>query len=170
MTYPRHQLSRAFRYLTNSAGHITVNTPANTWQELAAESGGPGTGVFDLTIEAEVGDVIEGGFQALISNSTPDLYMDIKTIVAGAPVGSFVAQGATSATAPPCGPWFAPASTYQRFVGSHFYTILSGDIATGRVTFRPYAMGLSATNRLVFANTDTGFMFYVKNLGPPDPE
>lgn len=169
MAYPRFQLSRNFKFVTRSAGDITVNTSAGTWEELAAETGGPGTGGFDLALACQVGDVIEGGFAALVQSVAVDLLLDIKTIVSSAPVNSFVTQGANDAVAPPYGPWYAPGATTVHFGAPMHYTVVSGDIASGLVTFRPYATTLAATSRTVYAGSNHLFQFFVKNLGPVDP-
>lgn len=169
MAYPRGQLSRNFKFVSRNAGDITVNTPINTWQELAAETGGPGTGNFDLIISAQIGDVIACGVNMLVQSTAVDLFLDFKTMVSGSPVNSVVAQGLTATTTPPYGPWYAAASTLSRLAGDILYTVTTSDVPSGLVTFRPYVATATATNRLVYAGANHLLQFSIKNLGPAKP-
>lgn len=167
MSYPRHQRSRTHKYSSLSAGNITVNTVANTWEQLATESGGPGAGLLDIVVsECQVGDVLRVEPTFLVGTEAVAASFDFKTIVSSSPVNSWVTQGASVSTAPANGPWHAAASVWSPIRGGLNYTVQSGDLSSGTVTIRPYVATASATNRTVYAGSTYLLQWSVENLGP----
>lgn len=135
--------------------------------ELAAATNGPGAGGFDLAVHAQVGDTLEWGFNALLLNENAKVYLDVYTIVSAARVNPFGAGLSASAgsTLGVIG-WSSQPSLYDKIVGSAHYVVVSGDIASGVVTCRPYYVQESAVNRTLGSSANILLEMWLKNIGP----
>ncbi len=144
---------------TRSSGNITMNSV--NWANLD-------TGM-DITLAAQVGDTLEASLFALIGNQAVDTYFDVATIVAAAPVNSFVKRGAVTTAPPPYGNWYALTGAWTNLGVPIHYTVVTGDLSSGLVTLRLRYATLTATNRTFHADgTNYTAEFCVKNLGPVD--
>lgn len=163
MAYPRFNRSRQFKQVSRNAGSMTVSTVANVWEELAAESGGPGTGGFDLTLkEVQPGDVLEAGFSTFLGNQAGAMMLDVRTMVSGTPVSSLSNISLNSLGSP----WYATASQLIHLGAPIFYTVGAPDLLNNTCTLRPYVLGQTTTARTVYADATYRFQFWVRNNGP----
>lgn len=170
MSYPRFQLARSHKFVRRMTGTAMTLSGASTstWYELATATNGPGTGGFDLTLGCQVGDVIEAQLNGLTGTEATNIYTDIATLVAAAPVNYFGSGG--TAAGGGVSAWRGEAGAIDSFNGAAWYTIQAGDISSGLVTFRPMArFNTAATAKTIYGNPDWPFFFSVKNLGPVDP-
>lgn len=162
MGSPRFNRSRQHKYVVTTAD-ITVNTPAQTWQEVAAETGGPGSGLLDMALdECQEGDVILASMVGFMTNASVDTYFDFKSMVSGSPVSSWVAAGTNVAVGNPSGPLYAIAGVYMQVAGGLRYTLQAGDIVDGLVTIRPFVATYTAVSRAIYNRAQ----FAVENIGP----
>lgn len=161
MSYPRHQLSRAFKIARRNSGNITLNS--TNWANVDIG--------MDHVLAAQVNDVIFGGLSGLTGNENVGAYFDIVTVVAAAPLNSFGKAGAVETA-----PGVQGILQWQSFQGQGYlgvggeypYTVVAGDIVNGVVTVRlRYATNI-ATNKTLFADTNHPLAFWAKNLGPVD--
>lgn len=167
MAYPDHLISRAHKRITRRTGDITVSTVANTWEELAAEPGGPGTGGLDLTLaQVEAGDDVEVWLVAMLSGAAVTSYLDVRTMVGGLPITSVASEAAAVATVPPHSSWYAEASRTITLGPPKILTLGAADIVDGAVTLRPYIANSATTARVVYAGTNYDFTFAARVLGP----
>lgn len=161
MTYPRFQLARAFKFFNRSSGSLTLNS--TTWANL------PTIGTtWDVTLPAQIGDVIEVGVSGVWNNENVIGILDVATIVSSSVVNYFSTAG--SATGSGVESWVGDALlAYVRIGGSFWYTLVSGDISSGTVTLRLRYRTGSASDKTLFATADNPLQFRAKNLGPADP-
>lgn len=158
MSYPRHQLARNFKFVTKG-----TNTACNSDSVTANVDT-----ALDLTIAAQVGDVVECTLNAFVDNTAPYLLIDAVSVVSGSPVNSWGRQAVVSGLAfVPA--WRANPSVYTYLSGSAWKTIAASDLASGLLTVRlRYHTILSGTKTLV-GGADGRMMFAAINLGPQDP-
>ena len=161
MAYPRFQRAQAFRTYRRTSGNITLNS--TTWANVD-------TGA-DLTIEAQVGDVIEVGINCIAGNEAVDAWMDVGFLVSAA-INSSVGSGEiTTTTGDGILGWLIGNGVQDKPGPPAHKTLVAGDIdANGRVTARLRYRTASATAKTIYAGTANPFLFYAKNLGPADPE
>jgi len=132
-----------------TASSITAN--ATTWQELAAETGGPGTGNLDLNFTGvQAGDIVEVSLSALYSNAATYIHIDFATIVSAAPVNYFGSGQITSSTGDGVMSYMGITSREHSVGGTVAYAVVSGDLTAGALKIRPYFRTSSATNRTIF--------------------
>lgn len=132
-----------------TASNITANS--TTWIELAAETGGPGTGNLDLNFTGvQAGDIVEVSMSYLASNAATYIYVDMATIVSAAPVNYFGSGQITSSTGDGVMCWTATTSREEAKGGTVAYAVVSGDLSAGALKIRPYFRTSSATNRTMF--------------------
>lgn len=136
--------------------------------ELAAATNGPGTGGFDISLPAAVGDVIEWSFNGLWGSEAVFTGIDIYTLVAGARVNPFGPGVSVSlASGQGVAGWRSPNSgVTPPLIGSAIYALQNGDIVDGVVTLRPYYAQVSATNKTLASDPNAGLQMWAKNLGP----
>ena len=124
---------------------MTTATVGTTWAALVTD------GSFDVTVDAVAGDVIEVGVSSIWSNVANFPYLDAATMVSGSPV-NWVSTGTSSHGSGPFG-WFSAnylsAPVAATACGSWFYTVQSGDVVSGQVTFRLYGKTLSGTRAMI---------------------
>lgn len=165
MAYPRFRLARAFRYKTLASATTTTFTTTTPVQIDAT---------LDLVLEAQVGDVIECGISAYWPPSTVAYYgtLDVQAVQSGI----YWSSETTTADAGGVPAWQSSSTPTGSSVsssarGSVMRQIVASDIdANGRVTMRPMGFLSAAGSRALTVSTATRFHFWVKNLGPPDPE
>ena len=164
-TYPNPTLATAritkSTSVKYSAGNMTTNSV--TYVELAAATGGPGTGGFDLTLAAVTGDVIMVGANFLCNSTTPNLNFDMATMVSGSPVNT-VGGSALNAANDGITAWNAPASVIAPVGPPITYTLLVGDISGGNVVLRLFYLSGSAANRAVLSASTAIFNLWAVNL------
>ena len=166
MAYPRFQRARSFRQIirtTNASAGDDYTVASATYVALDATN-------ISITLEAQVGDCLEVGASLRWEHSiNNEAFVDAYTIVAGAPVNLISGASTHGVQA-----WYGGASTTPQVNGcggSVMYTVVSGDLSSGQVTIRPYARLATATPvRVIYCRTIMPFHFWVKNLGPADPE
>lgn len=126
---PSARLSRAVQV----GGDIALaNNPA-TFVEVAAASGGPGTGGLDVTIAAVAGDVLDVTGTLLFNNTTAvNAIFDLATIVAAAAV-NWLGQSAGGANV---GLGFMNTSAAGGVALAVQYVVQAGDLTGGNVVLR----------------------------------
>ena len=145
---------------------ITLNSTSIA--EVAAATNGPGTGGFDISLAAQVGDLLEWGFNAQVGNENVGVGFDIYTMVSGSRTNSFgTGLSASLGSQTGVGAWVSLNSVYWPLTGSALYAVQSGDISSGSVTMRPYYVTSSGTNKTLYSTANYPLMMWAKNLGPP---
>lgn len=135
----------AFQSVQSTNITIAANS---SFVELAAESGGPGSGKFDLVVpNAKTGDRIYVSFNALLAPGSNPTQFDMATIVSGSVVHWLSNGTATGDTNGILGWWVDNPSGVAIPVGgaSIPLTLASGDISAGNVTLRLYVANASTT-------------------------
>lgn len=166
MSYPRFQRSRSLKLIKRATGtDLSLNATAIT--ELAAATNGPGTGGFDLALEAQTGDVLEWGFNAQWGNQNVVTALDVYTMVSGTRTNPFGAglSASVASTAGVMG-WQAAQAAFAPLVGSALYVVQAGDVSSGVVTCRPYFAQASATAKTLFSSANFPLQMWFRNLGP----
>jgi hypothetical protein len=150
----------AIGLVSSTAGNITCNS--TSWIELAAETGGPGTGTWDIVLSGvEAGDIIEVTLGAFLGAGNNYIYLDVATIVSGSPVNQVGFGGAS-------GEGFMSSSYSHEFTatGTACYALQAGDISGGTVRLRPYMRTMTAGNVTLYCRADGGFRFSAKAFRP----
>ena len=158
MAYPRYHAARAFKFIQRTSADFTANS--TSWVNLD-------TGL-DLTLAAQVGDVIECGVSFQAENEASTFRLDVGTLVAAAIVNYFGGAVDPGSNYGVSG-WTAAGGTAQSVCGSVMKALVSGDLSSGTVTLRLRYRTDSAANKTVHAVTARPFQFWAKNLGPVDP-
>ena len=163
MAYPRFIRSKQLKKIHDVAGDITVSANA-TWEELAGESGGPGSGGLDIELtENQAGDIVQVTMGVKANSAAVVLDFDVASIVSSSPV-NYVSTGTATAGGIP---GLNCATGVDAYVSaSMFFELQAGDLSGLSLTLRPYVRGSSATTRVVNANSTTGLHFAAVNLGP----
>ena len=161
MAYPRFQRARDVKVFSRTAGNLTLNS--TTWADL------PTIGTtWDVVLAAQVGDTIEAGASFFTGAEAIHVFFDAVTVVGGAVVASI--SGATTAnTSQGASCWRGTASTEGIHGGSVMRALLVSDLSAGTVTVRLRYRSNGAVNRTFYSNTDNPAQFWVRNLGPMDP-
>ena len=149
MAYPRFQRARDFKFVTKSDGDfsVTSTTPASI------------TGLGDIVLTAQVGDVIEVSANGFWSTQNVQGTLRVVSIVGGSPVSVW----------PGTAGWIGlPLGTYVSFGGSTMREVSGGDISSGTVTLRLQAW-VSSGSRTLRAVSGEELHFWARNLGPKDP-
>lgn len=137
--------------IRTAGDYTTLNS--TTWVRVDA-----GTAM-DVVIAASVGEVIELTVGGLWNNQATEGQLDFKTVA-----GSNSVSNATSSGKGIVGTW-VNASVVQAFSASILYTVVSGDISAGLVTFRLFYRTSSATNKTLFATADQPLVIAAINNG-----
>jgi len=156
MAYPRHQRSRDFKFLRRVGGNLTLTSA--TYADVDT--------TLDLTLAAQIGDVIEYAVLGLFGAENNSANLDGYSVVSGAVVNPWAASGTGTAYTG----WYKPvtASAWP-FGGSVMKALVAGDLSAGTVTLRLRGRRDGSTNVSVFGTTDIPLNVWAKNLGPQDP-
>jgi hypothetical protein len=130
-----------------TSGNLTLNN--TSWTNVD-------TGL-DLTVAAEAGDVVTLDLSAIVGGEGVNLYMTAATIVSAAVVNR-ITDGAFGI------PSWGAYTTYVPAAGAYQYTVQSGDIEDGNVTFRLQYQTGTAANKTLYANSNTALAWGVVNL------
>ena len=136
---------------TQVQGNLTVQSTA-AYAELAAATGGPGTGGFDLVVAAATNDILQINGTLIADITAPVLNFDMATIVSAAAV-NWVGQSAGSNAND--GLAMLGTSTWSVSF-STAYKVVSGDISGGNVTLRLFYLSSAASNRTLFCSVASG--------------
>ncbi len=167
MAHPDYRLARAHKRLRRGTGTaMVVPTTATGWTDLGTVTNGPGAAGFDMVLEAEVGDQLEYGINAIMSNSASDMYVDILFVTSGK---YWAAEHTTPINGFPG--WQVLAGVWTYFSGSVLGpAVEAGDLnASGQVTVRPMVKLSSATAKTWYSDAGNPSLWWVKNIGPVDP-
>lgn len=118
-------------------------------------------GSWDLIITASAGTVIELGASFVLNSPTTSTgysYGDFATIVSGSVV-NWVSTGTGSHTNGPYAFFQAIGNDYLPVSGSTFYTVQSGDISGGNVTFRFYQKRTAGTAPIDASSTSPAILW-----------
>lgn len=161
MAYPRFQTSRAHKLARRESTDITVTQTARTTATDTA---------LDLVLAAQVGDVIEIVPAFMVANNNTDtntFLCDVATIVSAAVVSWVSGSGSTTGI-PAMNGYGATPTPRVPITGAVPYTVVSGDLSGGLVTFRLYAFVTGGSYNL-YARVVAPFVWMARNIGPVDP-
>lgn len=154
-------------FITRATGsNLSLNATAIT--ELAAATNGPGTGGFDIVLDAATGDVVEFAICAMANNdSAQAIGLDVYTMVGGSRVNPFgVGLSASLASTFGVMGWYTEGATRLiPITGSVMRTLVSGDISSGTVTLRLHYAKANTTARTIFSTANFPFHIWAKNHG-----
>lgn len=159
MAYGMYQASRAFKFARITSGDFTFTS--TTFVDLSS--------AVDLTLAAQVSDVIEVGmaFTTMNSGGSNLNAFDVQTRVSSAGV-NYISGGLTDGVAG----WRAQnptAANLMAITGSYFYTVTAGDLSGGTITLRPRGRVNAGTATVSADGTQRAFFWFARNLGPMDP-
>lgn len=121
-------------------------------------------GSWDVTVDAAAGDVIELGLNAVWNPAAVYRNVDIATIVSGSVV-NWVSTGTGSHTGGIDGLFQGNTNDYMPVSGDTYYTVQSGDVSSGQVTFRVYGKVSSGTLALLSSSTALALFWASKVVG-----
>lgn len=161
MPYPDYTLARAFKFATRTAGHVTFNTTLPVAFDVAT----------DITLEAEVDDVIELAVNGSWAGTGTTNYgvLDVASMVGGVAVnwwGTGVGGANYGVVA-----WMSANSNVDKVMGGPTWKkIVAGDLtAAGQVSMRLHGWVTTAGSKQVFSDATLPFKWCAKNIGPVDP-
>lgn len=135
----------------------TVSISSTTFAEIAASTGGPGTGTWDCAVACVANDWIQlVASGQWVTNSSQAACGDWFIVHSG----NFVSGGATNGIGS-FGTQFQAATT--EIMSVTYYQVASGDITGGSATFRPYWRGTTST-ALTFQTANETFTFAALNI------
>jgi hypothetical protein len=138
---------------TQIGGDITGLGSVTTWQEIAAQTGGPGTGGLDLSIAAAVGDVLLCINSVAVGTTATTKCFDFLSVNNG----SVTISGANLTAADfGVGGWEIQSSNQNSGGSDYLYTVVAGDISGGNVKMRPYVRTTTATGTTLFRSQANG--------------
>lgn len=157
--YPRFQLARAHRYGQRTAGDLSL---ANTASVLLESST-----LLRLTLEAQVNDVIEYGLAGFF---TPGAAAECGFSAAAV-------NPSTNVITNHAGPGtrdgllgYGATSMGRSFGGPARLTVQTADIMSDGKTTMTLTHFSSNTSVLIYADSLYSLQWWMKNLGPSDPE
>lgn len=153
MPYPRFQRARNFKFASRSSGDLTVSSTSFTAVDTA----------LDHVIEAQAGDVLEIGLQALWGGQAFYGRLRAVTVVGSTVTSQTFGDGTTGNAA-----WLGTNTGFVGVGGSLMYQVVSGDVSNGTVKVRLEVRVDSGTKTLA-SSTASPVHFWVKNLGPQQP-
>lgn len=136
---------------TRTSGDVTVSS--TSW--AAVDTG------LDIAIPASIGDVLELTISALFSNASPTANNDVGIVVSGSVASR--ASGSSNGV----GSWNVRGSNYFSAGGAFFYTVQSGDLASGEITLRWLAKLETSGSRTLYASSTAPAQFSALNRGAP---
>lgn len=160
MAYPRFTRSRQLVKARRTSGNLTLNS--TSWANVD-------TGLDLVLNEVQVGDEIVYGISVTAGNEGVEVYLDVATIVAAAPVNHLGSRGAAPTTSSDyrIGAWRLPSGSYQGIGGTAPpYTVVAGDLSGGTLTLRLRYLSSTAANKTLLASTVSMLDVWAMNLGP----
>lgn len=140
-----------FAKKARATGNLTLNS--TSWVDF------PTVGTdLDITLAAVAGDEVEVNLAALAGGESVSARLSASTIVSNAVVNRL---GGTNGIAA----WFATDAEVNGVGGPYSYTIQSGDVVNGTVTFRLQYQTGGAVNKTLYAEAAYPLQWSVKNLG-----
>lgn len=161
MAYPRFQLARNFKYIVDNSTVSGYNVTQSSFSELATVSG-----ALDMTIFANVDDVIEFTASLYWEDKASDRSIDVAVLEAGSATPSIVDFFANGSYGIPS----LHARNGSGGVGKScviHYTVPDIAIYDGTITIRPVAKVSSGT-AYVLATLQHPLGISIKNLGPQE--
>jgi hypothetical protein len=152
-TPPRLTVRQA--YVTS--GNVTLPNTSGAWQALAG---------FELAVPAAVGDYVELGAHGM-RNNTETGFLDI-AVISGAAIVRYLATGSSTPAVEGDPGWYptGPAAPFPNQAAPRGFTVTSGDLNAGNVTFAVVAKAAGAG--VLYASADFPFYWQAKNHGPVD--
>lgn len=150
MAYPRSQRSRNFKFITLGP------TASVTSTSFAAV-----TGLSDITVSAQAGDVIESAPLLRWNSEAASARAALAIVVAGSVV-RYIGD-----TTYGIGAWYGPPSVFADIGPPVLFTLTNADLASGTVSVRFVAKVDAASTRTIQGGSEVG-QFWVKNIGPQD--
>lgn len=146
---------KAFDSAKRTSGDITVS--GSSWADLD-------TGL-DLTLPAEVGDLIEVGLSGVWDSEARSGYIDVASLVSAAEVNYWGVDGSESASHQGVVAWRGEASQRDSIGGSISRKVVSGDLESGVLTLRWRTHLDAAGTKDLFAQTTVPLHVWAKNHG-----
>lgn len=163
MAYPRSQRARAFKFAKRTAGNISITSAGfANWTTVDT--------ALNLTLDGQVGDVIECYVNGLLDNAVAELRFDVATMN-GTTVLNYFGTAVQPNTGEGVMGWVASSSpTYYQSLAVPVPKILvAGDLMGDTVTLAFRVRHVAGATRLLFGSTTNPLFFVAKNLGPVDP-
>jgi len=161
MGHPRFRKARNFKYTKRTSGDITKSSVTN-WSDFLTDS--------DLTLAAEVGDVLAYELNGLADGTNVTLLLDVVTRVSGAAVNSFGGGGAGSGnTGDGVTAWLLASDTDRGLSGTAWYTVQAADIAAGGLVTCRLRCRTGSGSRVVASSATDPFFMFMENIGPASP-
>lgn len=160
---PTKRDTAAGRLVAQSKNGNTVLASSTAWANFDT--------ALDLAMTAEAGDVVEVHVSLRADNTTAvDVFLDVVTVVAGAPVTSFglLAAAPTSTTGDGIPSLILTSGAKTNGSASVPLTLTAGDIEAGQVKLRMRYRTGSATGRTVEASANRLLRFWAVNHGPQE--
>lgn len=154
MPYPQFRRSRSFKFITYTGGNVAFGVAISDFATAT-----------DLTLDAQIGDVVEVGISAAWSNEAQAGYLDVATIVSNAVVNYY---GTLAMPGIGISAWYGVQSSYSNIGGSFMRTLASADVSANTVTVRLRGKATGASKTLLATASDP-VHFWAKNLGPVQP-
>ena len=149
----RASLSGRFQRVDKKTAITAVTT--TTWADLDTST--------DITLSGvQVGDVVEAGLSFTASDADPILFLDVVSVVAGAPVNSWGDNGVPSSSRWGAQCWVTSAGNLG-IGGSIPRAVTSNDLVDGVLTLRVRARLNSAGSATVTGGGNTPFTFWARN-------
>lgn len=119
-------------------------------------------GMTDLVVAAVAGDKLVFG-ASFRANAGPQTYVDVATVVAGAPVNWLGADGGAGSFG--IASYLVETGVDSPRGGDVAYTVVAGDVVGGTVTLRMYYRTATGVGPVFNATTALPFQIFVLNFG-----
>lgn len=152
----RKLISGRVAHARRTAGNLS--TSSTSWSDLD-------TGL-DLTLTGvKAGDVVEVGVSGLWSNQNVTGYLDVGSLVSGAIVNTWGANGPESGTHQGVQSWLGINQVFQNIGSPVFRAVVAGDLDGGTLTLRFRRRNDTSSTKTMFASTDNPLQVWAKNHG-----
>lgn len=150
--------------ILRTGGNHTCNS--TTWVELAAATGGPGTGTYDFDFTGvAAGDIVEFSISCGWGSEATNGCLTVATIVTGSIVNYFMGAPTSSSGDGIVG-LYGFSGTFQGVAATGYYVVQSGDLSAGALKLRPLYRTTSGTNKTLYGSTGDPAMFMAKVFKP----
>lgn len=163
MAYPRSQRARAHKFVKRTAGNISITSAGfSNWTTVDT--------AMNLTLDAQVGDVIECYVNGLLDNAVTELRFDVATMN-GTTVLNYFGTAVQPNTGEGITGWVASSNpTYYQGLALPIPKVLvASDIVNETVTLALRVRHVAGATRVLFGSATNPLFFVAKNHGPPDP-